>query len=388
MLTPCKRAITLAAALVCSSLVATPTSGDKIKRSVPISATAWTVDLRKYGDTDPREFGQLARLWTFRTSELFLSTGELMATFETHDTVAGLQKRDDPHRQFPYNLHAVVFDSASGRMLRQASWGSERWFTGLIPRDDGSFAVFLGDRLDVYGADLTPRSEVKLPSIPDADNILHFSASPSGRTMLIQYTNAQHSCVWIRNDLPPQTEENCEAPPGSEVSDQELVMRTDPEISSSELAAGTEGGYDPDAEVRIKTFQGTWRILCRGQNFHCGIPYFISNDLIMLKALDLVVVRSDQKTVFWVPRVSSCGTGVFFYASKAHLLAAPSCDHNRMTSADVYDLLTRKRVFQVKNEGHDSFYRLGGLAVSDDGRYLALLGEGILRAYALPPKTE
>ena len=142
MLTPCNRAITLAAALLCSALVALPIAGDKNKRSVPLSAAAWTVDLRPYGYVGGHEGHQTPRLQFFHTATLFTRKQEVIATFMSHDSAAGLQRRDDPHRSYPFNLHAIVFDAANGQMLRQASWGSDYRYLGLVPREDGGFAVF------------------------------------------------------------------------------------------------------------------------------------------------------------------------------------------------------------------------------------------------------
>ena len=401
MPTSCKRAIPVAAALVCSSLLTARLSGDKIKRAVPLTAAMWTVDLRRHGYAEVDDLQKL-RLWSFHSTISFLNDKELLATFETHEPVEGLQRRSDPHRQLPFRLHAVVLDASSGRALRESAWGSDYRRIGVVVRSDGSLAVFLGDRIDFYSPEFAPRGELKLSSVPGEKDVLSFSRSPSGETMLIQYGDEPDSdfdyssihnllapstnvnCVWVRGESIVPQRSSCEPPIdfpqygsfaiGSAVSDDEQASVT-----------GTDWDH---TDVRIQGFQGPWRELCHG--WGCSVAEFVSDDTVLVWGrMSASVVRDNTKTIWHGPSMTWKFMMVHTYSEKARLLAIPLHDNGaqiNFTAIAVYDVFERKRVFLVKNDWKSGL--LMGLAISPRGDYFIVDIDGVLRNFKLPPRAE
>jgi hypothetical protein len=371
-----KRAIIATAAFGCALMLGRPTSPQKEKTSVPLSAAAWTVDLRSYGyGRFGREY-EKPRLGMFHSDVSFLNDDKIVDTFLTTGPAEGPQEKGRI-RRVP-RLEAVVLDPASGQLRRHFSWVALYPESQLVPRADGSFVVFLGDRLEFYSADFTPRSALKLTPAPaHVPDGLWFSRSPSGTTILIQEKNGDHiSCLWVTGEAATAWQEKCELSMGAVVSDEEVAAYTRQDAERNNV------------KISIKTFQGPWRTLCTSGYAACNNPQFVTNDTLLLSPgahSQLRLVREDGKTMFDV--VSPGLKYVNSYSQKSSLLVVPLYDENGFAAAVVYDVSTRKRLFEVKNERVHGIRELYGLAISSRGDRLAVQGDGILRCYNLPARS-
>jgi hypothetical protein len=381
-----KPVVIITAVVACLASLVRSTSADKIRTTVPLSAAVWTVNLRDYGydDGQARDADQKFRLKMFHTDVSFLNDKEIVDTFVAFGQ--GPPGAEPSLRST--SLHAVVLDPTSGRVLRHVAWPTLYEASWLVPRADGSFVVFLGDRLEFYSADFEPRHALKLTPAPGhGRDDLWFSSSPSGKTILIQYKNGDHtSCAWVTGEALTAWQEKCDIAMESVVSDDEV--------------ATIERGKDGErvwSRISLKKFQAPWRTLCTGSGWTaCNQPEFVTEDILLLwpgMHYMFRLANSDGKTTFFGPGKSYGYLYVNFYSQEAHLLAFPVWVEGEDTfphvaAALVYDVSTRKRIFQVKNDeqrdGIRGLRALQGLAISPRGGRLVIQGDGILRCYDLP----
>ncbi len=284
-------------------------------------------------------------------------------------------------------------DPATGHVKRHEAWATHYEMSTLVPRADGSFAVFLGDRLQFYSPDFTLRSWVELSPAPGRRRgDLWFTRSPSGRTILIQYNSGDHvSCDWVSGDKVSSQEEKCEGTASAQVCRPNEDRC--PTISDEELAAPwmTDNGKYHSG-IRIKKFQGPWRKLCTIGGGACSNAEFVADDMLLLWPSihnQVSLVRNDGKTI--LDDVVSRGFSVNSYSEKAHLLALPVYERNPdgappFSAVLVYNVTTRKRVFEVHTDKEMGIHFLQGLAVSPVGDRLVIQGDGILRSYTLPSR--
>jgi len=381
-----------AAALGCALLLTRTISAQKAKTTLPLSAAAWTADLRSYGYMDQSvEMDYLYRLRMTHTDVSFLNDQEVVDTFEA--IVEDSPKTSPPH--YHRQLDVVILDSATGQVREQLSWAAPHYNGWAVPRADGSFAVFLGDRLEFYSADLHPDQELKLNPPPLGQRfVIWFSSSPSGKTMLIQYTSTDEtSCVWVTGEAISSQQERCEVPPRAVVSDEEVVTGH---------VVKDDAGVN-HTKVSVKKFQGPWRTLCDGPRVDpCGNPVFLAEDRLVLRPGSRVLFsleRTDGKIIFRSPSglEASDALNLYAYSEKAQLLAFPvyelgqsaySIPHAPLTppfdGAVVYDVSRNKQIFQVKSNEKTGIHLPQGLAISPSGDRLVIEGDGILRCYDLP----
>lgn len=374
-----RQVIALTPLLTCLAVTCLSTAADRIKRTVPLSAATWTVDLATYGSPSEGERYLNLRLWTFHSAALFLSENEVVATFVTIEPVEGLQRRDDPHRQLPFRLHAVVLDAASGRFLRQSTWDSDYRRIGLVPREDGTFAVFLGDRVDFYAADLAPRGELNLTKASEGIDAISVSVSPSERTTLVQYgKDPRVDCVWLNNEAVWDGPRVC-PPVGVAATARGPIGAA---ISDEEVAAVTGHSWE-SASVNIKRGSEPSRKLCACHE--CYLPQFADErTLLILEPGSARLVRDDGKIVWRGGDGSAWGLHLYCYAPRPRLLAVPfgTGEGANYLGADVYDISARRRILRVNNYGNGEW--LQGLAVSPNGKRLVIQSSGIVRCYDLP----
>lgn len=384
-------------ALGCALLLARATSAQKVQTNVPLSAAAWTADLRSYGYTDGSiKIDYLYRLRMTHTDVSFLNDQEVVDTFEA--TVEDSPKTNP--LSYHRILYAVILDPASGKVLRQLSWRTHNEQSWLVPRADGSFVVFLGDRLEFYSADLSPGQELKLNSPPVDQRVgIWFSSSPSGRTMLIQYTNNDDtSCVWVTGEAISSQQEKCEVPPRAVVSDEEVV---NPQITD-------DNAGQSHTKVFVRKFQGPWRTLCDNSGTDpCNGPVFVTEDALLLSgtpSIRLSLERTDGKTIYRLLNSFENrpvgAVSLYAYGEKAHLLALPLYDQgesrysfphvrtNPFAGAVVYDVSKNKKVFQINSKEKTGIHLPQGLAISPAGDRLVIAGDGVLRCYDLPPRQQ
>ena len=244
------------------------------KAAASAGGPVWRVDLRSVGFTS---FAPKQEQWGLhlRPNPLcFADNNTLIATFITREEVTTLARRDQPAEALPTRLHAIFFDSGTGKVRATKEWPVTRPRGGIIAVGDGRFAVITPAMIALYSPSLELMKDIKLSSKQQSD-LWDFRASPSGKSIVAEYHTPEAYFQWIdTNTLTPQ--------PTSiptvvfSISDDDVVIKRNPYSESKGFLS----------EVLIRTADGPWRTVCRvlnGQSDACGgEPQFLSNDVLAI----------------------------------------------------------------------------------------------------------
>jgi len=238
--------------------------------SVPL----WTVDLHSVGFTG---FSPKKETWGLHFSPnplCFVDNKVLVATFITREGVTSLASRDQPTDGRPNQLHAIFLDGSTGTIRNRKEWSVPRPRGGIIAVGEGRFAVLTPAMIGLYSKSLKLLNEYKL-TVEQQSHLWDFYASPTGKTILAQYHYPASSFQWIDSDsLQPQGNWKGSVP-GVSISDTDVAFSRSPYIKSM-------GFVD---EVLVSSREGSERTVCRslvGHGDACGIPEFVSNDVLAL----------------------------------------------------------------------------------------------------------
>jgi len=118
----------------------------------------------------------------------FLSDQRLVVTFTSHVIPESLPRRGQPEVSSNLRLNAFFIDSDTGRVQATRSWptGSER--SRILPVGHGRFIVITPDELSLYSWSMEPLKELRLPLGLEAIGTWWDAiASPAGKYLLIWY---------------------------------------------------------------------------------------------------------------------------------------------------------------------------------------------------------
>lgn len=115
----------------------------------------------------------------------FLSKDVLIATFLTRESGGSLASRDRPDDSWPLKLHAVFFESETGKVQAIREWPTPSVQVGILPAGDGKFIVRTGEKLSLYSPRLELIGEfMRSNTSQTGSGFWDIYASPSGRTIL------------------------------------------------------------------------------------------------------------------------------------------------------------------------------------------------------------
>jgi hypothetical protein len=350
----------------------------------------WTVDLRSVGFTG---FAPKQETWGlhFKPNPLcFADNNVLTATFITREEVTTLARRDQHGEFLPLRLHAIFLGAEVGKVQSTKEWSITHPRGGVIAAGDGKFAVLTPAMIALYSPSLELVKDFKLSS-EQQSHLWDFHSSPSGKSILAEYHYPEASFQWIDIDsLQPQPAWS-DRTPGVSISDKELTITRETYVKSKGFLA----------EVLIRTADGPWRTVCRvlpGQAGHCGIPQFLSNEMIALfgphqfgvvprtggDALFKISFRDDE----WLGRpLHSSADGKRFavtvWAHKGGNAFFDIDSHSVLKRIVIYDLPSGQAVYMLDAK-QQNIKDVSGVALSPDGSLMAILTNGVVEVYQLP----
>jgi WD40 repeat protein len=314
----------------------------------------------------------------------------LIVTFITREDVTTLARRDDSGDARPERLHGVFLEAQTGKVQSTKEWSIPRPRGGIVPAGDGRFVVLTPAMIALYSARFELLKDLKLSS-EQQSHLWDFHTSSTGRSILVEYHYPEASFQWIDTiSLQPQPAWN-DSLPGASISDNELTISRDTYIES-------KGSI---AEVLIRPRIGAERSLCRvlvGHGDSCGIPQFLSNDLLaLLMPHDLrVVPKADGdillKATFredeWLgrplhPSADGKRFAVSVWAHKGGSAFFDVSYHSVLKRIVVYDIPSRQPVYTLDAK-KQNITDLSGVALSPDGSLMATLADGVVEVYRLP----
>jgi hypothetical protein len=366
----------------------------------PVSAKPdqfiWSASLHKFGLTPGKDTLHHLPEYARYGALFFLDDKTLVATFVIKQEVPGLQRRNDPNLVTPYKLHAILFDAASGKVIKELGWGSMGPDVGFAGRSDGNLLIISYDRVVVVSRENEFLMDIKLPA-PSIDNdaLQRYRISPTGNTVVIQYGNQiTTECVTVHTLAGTSSLDRCEMTADSAVSDNGMAV------------SRFYGKGGPGPEVWIRNFDEPFQLLCHAPS-GCGSLSFVNNEtLLMYNRSEISLTKATGETLFHQKLDTFAGYGFFDprpIRSSANgrrfgvLVANGQANMPILMSGlyvinidapasrlQVYDTAAHAWVFVLQNKDGLLKFDLC-FAFSPSGELMALVINGVLRVYALPP---
>lgn len=358
----------------------------------------WRVDLHSLGYGGykmPHEFPSRSVLEPLG----FLSNKVLITSFLAREAVTELPRRGQAEANLPVKLHALFFGAATGDILPAKQWSvPDPNSVDIVPTREGRFILIMRNRLTLYSQDLQPLRELTLFSPPGpSGDILVIRRSPEGGSLLVVYLRGDKRINWIEaSDLKVLGSWSGPLTPAT-VSDGDLAQMQERYVKPGDFTTH---------EVSIRGVDGPWRTVCRVRlgldpENACGSPEFISNDvlaLLMSHSLTLipavgghVLLREKFREDEWVGRPHSSADGnrlaVPVVSHKGGSALFDTNFHSVLKRIMVFDLQSRQWIYTLDAK-RQKIKTLSGLALSPDGSLMAILSEGVVQVYRLPPEKK
>jgi len=157
----------------------------------PSAGAIWRVDLRPKGYIE--NIGRRPR-FASDTRISFISDDLLIASFWTETTPDGCtwKEKSPPDA---CRLHAVEVEVGTGRIRSTHEWSFPFREGFIYPTGRGSFVLSGENELDLYSSNFEELKKVSLPSAEPGLPMLFVNVSPSGKTLLAD---------WTSSSMPPQ----------------------------------------------------------------------------------------------------------------------------------------------------------------------------------------
>jgi hypothetical protein len=366
-----------------------PLQSPKPQVSAQPDQFAWSADLHDHGLAPGKDTLHRSPEFAMYSTVFFLDEKTVVATFVTRHEVTGLQRRNDPNLVTPFKLHLIVFDAATGKVMNALEEISNGPDVGVFGRSDGNILLVAFDRVLVISHDNDVVTDIPLPAPPfEGSTLQRYRISPSGNTVILQYlVHEEKECITVHTDSGTPILEKCEFTPDSAISDKQVVV----------TRFATKGGRTP--EVWIRNFDQQFQLLCHATT-GCGSSSFVNNEMLLMfnhgeihlmKATGETVVRQTIDTfagfgVFSPRPIRSSGNSQRFGLLEA--VIPVSGPINLMDAIpgnlQIYDVAQRQWIFALQNK--DGLLKPDlSFALSPSGNLLALVVDGVLRVYTLPP---
>jgi hypothetical protein len=401
-----------AAGLLILCLSPAPASGASERARAGHEGPVWQVDLRPLGfveGTDRRtRFVSDARI-------SFLGEDLLLASFWTATAPGGCtwKKNALPDR---CRLHAVTFEVDTGRVRSSREWLFPFRDVGIYPARQGKFILLAGNELRLYSPDFQELRKVALPSDGNGPTFVLVYVSPSGRTLLADWTSKKTllqpvGAMPVGKSRQKETYQDVKAL--FETDDLKELQRWESEklmvesVSDNLIAASSGSVLMPFPFVKTQFLirrldQREWN----GLPYRRKVPVFaraklLDDHLLVIQEMNRVVLLNTEggrlfedtdfrknEYLMWDPVVSAEGL---------RFAVAVSVDSSRLpwattvavqTRVIVYDAAQRRRIFSLalgSAAKARKVWLLHDFSLSRDGSLLGHSADGLVEIYRLPP---
>ncbi len=353
----------------------------------------WKFDLRSVGFTG---FAPKQEQWglNLRLNPVcFISNDTLIATFITQEDVTTLARRDQPGELLPLRLHGIFLDASTGQVRNTKEWSITRPRGGIIAASEGQFAVLTPGIIALYSPKFDELKKLRLSS-EQQSHLWDLYPSPSGKSLLADYHYPEALYQWIDvKSLQAQpTWKDGRLPLAVSISDGELAFLRSQFLKSESVYVN---------QVIVKSRNGPERAVCRviaGQGDSCGIPQFLSNEMLALSmphglsvlpktggdALLKTTLRDDE----WLGRSlypSSDGRrfAVTVWSHKGGSALLDIDYHSVLKRIEIYDVPNPHPVYALDAK-QQRIKDVSGVALSPDGSLMAILTDGVVELYRVP----
>jgi hypothetical protein len=369
-----------------------PGLGHKPESKAASISPVWTLDLRTVGFTG---FAPKKETWGLHLKPnplCFSDDKTLVATFITREDVTTLARRDNPGDGRPERLHGIFLDAQTGKVQGTKEWSVPRPRGGIIPAGDGRFVVLTPAMVELYSPGFELLKDFRLSS-EQQSQLWDFHASPTGKSILVEYHHPEATYQWLDSDtLQPLEARWSQSLPVLSISD-------DKEIASfRDTYVEARGIYIFEAFIQPKN--GAERTVCRlldGHGEDCGDPKFLNMDLLALwmshgfrlvpkidaDALFKVTFRDDEwlGSIFY-PSADGKRFAVTVWAHKGGSALFDISSHSVLKRIIVYDIPSHQPVYTFDAKSQ-RVKNVSGVALSPDDSLMAILVDGVVAVYKL-----
>ena len=356
----------------------------------------WEVDLRSLGYTG---FTPKGEQWDLRVDIdplCFSDRGVLIATFLTHEIATSLARRDRQAELRPLRLHAIFFDAAGGKVQTTREWSIARPSAGIIPARDGKFIVVTSEGMTLYSQTLEPLKELRFSAYRQAfGNLYSIYSSPGGKSVLVKYHDHNPHYQWIDVDSMEPLRSWDEVWGGwVTISDDEIARYKDWRDRGSWLS-----------EVLVRRFDGPWRTICHGPVWgNCEAPrQFINNEVLAVVSVGkLRLIRAADGGELLEKQFNDGGPGRGYrglsasangrrfaagiWGSKGGSALLDISAHPVFKRIMVFDIPSGQWVYTLDAK-KQKIKSISALALSPNGSLLAILTDGVVEVYRIPPSS-
>jgi hypothetical protein len=320
-----------------------------------------------------------------------------------------LEHRDSSGSASPLQLRAVLFDATNGGQRSIVNWGVQHPYGGVVCTPEETFVAITPDRLRRYTLGLNQTAELPIPP-PSGPQWVPWAlyTSPSGRSLLLKYYEPRFSPSKAPSQVERElitTDDDYEWVDARTLSP--LQIWTEPLrgdfITFSDTAIARIGRPIQAhwERIELRAVTGSWRRAAETK-YH-GEPRFVSNAVLALVRHDgLSLVGTDGTAIFnhdlghnehlvwlWKPEfVAPSADGgrlavsVWVTKGGSTLLDIPG--HPELKRIQVLDIPARKWVYTL-DARRQKIKTISALALSPDGSLMAVMYDGIVTVYRLPP---
>lgn len=373
----------------------------------------WRVDLRSFG---------LTRANTWNITSAFLAVGPPdngPISFIDNTQMVTVFSTPESEAQFsPRRLHALFLSSATGRVMNTSEWSGRFQQIGLLPLQNGRFVVRASHEVTLYSTEGTSLAKFEIPqSIRHKDEQWGVFTGPSGASVLVVHrVDCSVEIQWLdpasleikRRWMDQEGAFSFGMDNHLDVSGDWLVAtlrfpaRRCGAPKTSILQNLSQAHQEKWCEIAVRNFEGPWHTIFRQQGYCASGAEFLndrtiafaSNQQLQLFDADGEVVLNEKLgshefTNITEMRHSSNGrqVAVPIFTSKGGSEMLDIGPHSVLKRVMVYDLTTRRFVYKLDAK-KEKIKSLSGLAVSPDGSLLAVLADGVLRAYRFHPSGD
>jgi hypothetical protein len=331
----------------------------------------WSVDLG--ADSDFRKRLNVQEVLLNRPSINFLSNSTIICDFYDGETI-GFNPSLTLH-----GYHVLEVNASTGRFERKLSFESADDNSRALPVADGGFVVLAGGSLKKYNSEFEPRESYPTPieSINQRPDLWRVDVAPGASEILLYHhgVGEQGELTWLRTiDL--------------SIMDSVLAKPV------GGIHASDRAGIFSGVGNRLLISKDKTSVLCKLCN-----AYFLTDDLILIDRGKEYSIESITGEKRWHGRLgiggedfSRAANATRFAYVTGHYAGSgfPRQTHSELITGKiiVLDWSTNKRVTEIDfNEpsGNPSAgMTQSALALSADGKYLAVLLHHTLSLYRLP----
>ena len=323
-----------------------------------------------------------------RTTLAFADPGHLVATFISSDPGTPSEHEGRPE-SFKLRLHAVVFDSRTGKVGTKRDWSTPNPNDGVVTAHNGQIVIRAGDRLALYGTTLEALKERDTaPNHVTNEGLFKVFPSSTGRFVLLEFLRGSESkYTWMDSD-------NLE--PVHSFSDKFFPLA----ISDKEII-GWRQITPRQKEFVIRKPDGPERVISLSK-YRSDDVTFVNQDAFVIDTgySPMPLVRTDGTLIETIgphthdfySRVTPSADGRRFAFTSSSIrnmweILSPHEQWEYVKRVLIYDIAAHSFICDLKIK-HSARNQEFHLALSPNGSMLAFLDGETLKFYQLPVAAE